>query len=153
MNKRDFLDAVHHEWDALSGVVRKVHPDLIGVPKFLGEWSIKDMVGHITSWEEECLERIEQMRTKQTVRSLPDDAVHRWNREHVEAKRFRSVEQVMDDFDTVHKRLLKELESIAEGELVFKDGIEEWLIESTSAHYAEHRAVLEKVLSESAQTH
>ncbi|HEY4644533.1 MAG TPA: DinB family protein [Bacteroidota bacterium] len=153
MNKRDFLDAVHHEWDTLSGALRKVHPHLVPVPKFLGEWSIKDMIGHITSWEEECLERIEQMRTKQAVRGLSDDAVHRWNREHVEAKRFRSVEQIMDDFDTVHKRLLKELESIAEGELVFKDGIEEWLIESTSAHYSEHRAVLEKVLSESAQTH
>ncbi|MEE9225408.1 MAG: ClbS/DfsB family four-helix bundle protein [Bacteroidota bacterium] len=147
LTKREFLQAVNVEWDALYGLLRKFRPDLLSVPKYVGEWSINDVIGHITSWEEECLERIEQMQQNRPVQSVPDEEVPRWNQEHVEAKRSRSLKQVASEFESVHRGLVKELESIPDGELVFKDGIVDWLLDSTSVHYSEHRRALEATLS------
>ncbi|MFQ5797640.1 MAG: hypothetical protein ACE5H0_02985, partial [Bacteroidota bacterium] len=79
LTKREFLQVVYEEWDALYGLLRQFHQDLLSVPKYVGEWSIKDVIGHITSWEEECLGRIEQMQQNRPVRSVPDDEVPRWN--------------------------------------------------------------------------
>lgn len=148
VTKEEFLVEVETEWDALYQLLRKFEPDVLSVPKAVGDWSIKDVIGHITSWEEECIERIEQMRQKEPVRSVPDEDVPLWNREHVVAKRTRSLEQVAKEFEDVHIRLLKELESVPEGELVFKDGVVDWLLASTSVHYAEHRKSLTAILPE-----
>ncbi len=87
------------------------------------------------------------------VDSVPEGVVSQWNREHVEAKRSRSLEQVMREFDTIHARLVQEIESIPEGELVYKEDIAEWLVGNTTEHYAEHRRALEAVMSAQRGSH
>ncbi len=146
LTKQEFLHAVNLEWDALNRLIHTIDPGLISVPRFLGEWSIKDVIGHISSWEEKCLERIEQMGQGKPVRSMPEEEVPRWNRDHVESKRPHSIEQITKDLNSTHQRLVWELESIPEGELVFKDGIVDWLLDSTTEHYRGHRRAIEAVL-------
>ncbi len=146
LTKQEFLHAVNLEWDALNRLIHTIDPGLISVPRFLGEWSIKDVIGHISSWEEKCLERIEQMRQGKPVRSMPEEEVPRWNRDHVESKRPISLEQKTKDLNSTHQRLVRKLESISEGELVFKDGIVDWLLDSTTEHYRGHRRAIEAVL-------
>ena len=65
---------------------------------FIGEWSLKDVVGHIASWEAEVVTALRELREGKRPRLLDfgSDAVDEWNNDHVGRKRDLDFSSVFD---------------------------------------------------------
>jgi DinB superfamily len=82
-----------------------------------GDWSAKDLLGHLTSWEEHALEALNAWRKGEpspVQRALRVHGLNAVNAENVAADRDRSPATVRRRFDDVHRRLVAEIRSMPE---------------------------------------
>ncbi len=79
-----------------------------------GDWSAKDLLGHLTSWEEHALEALMAWRRGDPApiqRALRLHGLNAVNAENVAADRNRSSATVRRRFEHVHRRLVAEIRS------------------------------------------
>ncbi len=82
-----------------------------------GDWSAKDLVGHLTSWEEHALEALAAWRRDEPApiqRALRVYGLNGVNEEAVAADRERSAATVRRRFVDIHRRLVAEIRSMPE---------------------------------------
>jgi uncharacterized protein (TIGR03083 family) len=80
-----------------------------------GDWSAKDLLGHLTSWEEHALVALAAWRRGEPApiqRALRTPGLNATNAEAVEADRKRSPQEVRTRFDEVHARLVDEIRAM-----------------------------------------
>jgi hypothetical protein len=85
-----------------------------------GEWSAKDLVGHIAAWERLALEVVQDWRGDRglTAEELAPDlqAVDRLNAREVERRRAWSLERVLSEAGSVHAGLVDAIRSVGDEE-------------------------------------
>jgi hypothetical protein len=145
MNKTEFINKVkttHKEYaTALEGLS---DPQLTQL-KTCGEWSVKDVIAHVT-WHERQMVGVISTRT---LRGSPwwnlsleerNAAIHAENKD-------RSLEEVLKEARIVFEELTTQLESLSEADLYtaenFKDMPPEWkpwevIASNTFEHYPDH---------------
>jgi Mycothiol maleylpyruvate isomerase N-terminal domain len=82
-----------------------------------GDWSAKDLLGHLASWEEHALEALNAWRRGEPApvqRALRAQGLNAVNAENVAADRGRSSATVRRRFDDVHRGLVAEIRSMPE---------------------------------------
>ena len=80
-----------------------------------GDWSAKDLLGHLTSWEEHALEALRawlEGEPAPILRALRVFGLNAVNAETVAADRDRSSATVRRPFDDIHRRLVTEIRSM-----------------------------------------
>ncbi len=119
--------------------------------KTVGEWSIKDMMAHVTAWEIYFLERYSEGLAGKKI-DMPDwskpGTVDAINRHIFEKNRSRDLNNIMKDFSATYQQILSIVESIpgtdmfAQGKFAWtgKDTLADYIFVNTSEHYAEHLA-------------
>ncbi|HXG39259.1 MAG TPA: DinB family protein [Bacteroidota bacterium] len=144
MTKQETLKQIQDEWARLLSVLSTFDDDQKLQPRFVGEWSLKDLMGHISAWESVALERLGRVKRGEEVEFIPDDQIDDWNKRFVQMRRDWKLVVVEGEFESVHARLVQEFERLPE-ELWDRNvsKICAWLPECTFVHYAEHRARLE----------
>jgi hypothetical protein len=91
-----------------------------------GDWSAKDLIGHLAFWEELALEAIEQWRAGQTPRvetgifAQGSEGTDRANAEAVARKSKWSLEEVRSRAEETHRTLLAQIESMTDEEWTSK---------------------------------
>ncbi|HWC29280.1 MAG TPA: maleylpyruvate isomerase N-terminal domain-containing protein [Dehalococcoidia bacterium] len=114
----DVLRAGHEEVCSLvSGLSEPavVHTGLGG-----GDWSVKDLLGHLTSWEEHALGAIEAWlagRDAPIGAALSTEGgVDNVNAETLAAKSALACARIQRDFEDVHSRLLEAIASMSDAD-------------------------------------
>jgi Mycothiol maleylpyruvate isomerase N-terminal domain len=82
-----------------------------------GDWSAKDLLGHLASWEEHGLKALNAWRRGEPApvqRALRAHGLNAVNAETVAADRDRSSATVRRRFDDIHRRLVAEIRSMPE---------------------------------------
>jgi uncharacterized damage-inducible protein DinB/predicted RNase H-like HicB family nuclease len=82
-----------------------------------GEWTLKDMLGHIADWEWLGVEGLSDMATGRLAQVEHVEDVGAWNQAHAEARRDQPWEEVWTDFHAAHKALLEILKGMSETDL------------------------------------
>lgn len=54
MDKERLLDQVERRWEILLQSFEGLPDSVIMEPNVVGHWSVRDVLAHITTWEEEC---------------------------------------------------------------------------------------------------
>src|SRR5581483_2665399 len=72
-----------------------------------GDWSVKDVLGHLAFWEERALQRA------RGAASIAFDDIDSLNAEQVEARRMLSAAQVRADLERGHDELLSALNNLS----------------------------------------
>ena len=154
MDKTSFLDSLKTErarWDALLAQVGEAR---MTVPGAEGEWSVKDIIAHV-SWSER--EMVGVLRAHALVGSelwnLPQDeenaAIYAENRE-------RPLDDVLHDSQAVYAQLLEELRGMSEEAVndpgQFRDMPAGWIpwdiiAGNTYRHYRDHAATIREWLA------
>jgi hypothetical protein len=82
-----------------------------------GDWSVKDLLGHLASWEEYAVEAIEAHRACRMawIEATPLD-VDALNAEAVEAKAGRSLEEIRREAGATHAQLIELIEAMPDAE-------------------------------------
>jgi hypothetical protein len=115
MHKAELLTVLqerHRQWQALLEQIGPERMDQSGVN---GDWSMKDIVAHLTGWNRWLLARLQAAQRGEAEPTPPwpahlhDDEINAWI---YEAYRGRSVREVLDETQHVHQQLLAAVEAL-----------------------------------------
>ncbi|MBE0411204.1 MAG: ClbS/DfsB family four-helix bundle protein, partial [Anaerolineales bacterium] len=119
MPKSTILKALDESRKQLVSTIEGLSDEDMQMPTLAGEWSVKDILVHLTMWEAEMVKLLWQasqgMKPNTAHFSIvPIDEI---NAEWFEANLARSLNRVMDDFHAVRKQTIRRLEDFTEDEL------------------------------------
>jgi uncharacterized protein (TIGR03083 family) len=112
-------------------------------PGVNGQWTVKDVLAHITWWEQHLLHRLKTgqdnlFREEISVQAATDRA----NDSIYVANRSRSLAEILDEFHASYQQVLTALEALSE-EDVAQAEIYDAIAWDTFRHYPEHTAMLQ----------
>ena len=147
MNREETLSAVSTSWQELKDAIAQVPEDRLDERSVGGPWSVKDLIGHVTTWEMEAL---------RTLRSYLDDgdfdALTAWpedldgfNARQVEVKRGTGLDQLRLELDDTHSRTVELISDLSEAEFE-KSEVSERIRIDTYYHYEDHAGQIRRWL-------
>jgi hypothetical protein len=157
-DKNDLMSAVEREWKLLMDVVEKLTDEQMITPDARG-WSPKDNLAHLAEWMNILMGYHMDKRPPHEVMRLPKEATEGWDMEIInpllfERNKDRSTEDVLSELRRVYDTLTAKLDAMSFDELMAPRRADDpekrpllmWVIGDTSDHFAEHRAVIERML-------
>jgi uncharacterized protein (TIGR03083 family) len=153
VTKQELVERIETEWARLQAALDGLTEEQMHTPGVVGEWSIKDLLAHITAWQSRLITamfKAEKGFTPGTTEggATVDQLNEQWYREMKD----RPFEQVWDDFDSSYHQLLTRLDSWSD-EMLFNakkfkwmkgDPFERYVAGDSYEHYAEHAAHIEE---------
>lgn len=107
---------------------------------FVGAWSLKDIVGHIASWEAEVVTAIRELRESKrpAVLDFDEATLDTWNQDHVERKRDLNFWSVFEQLKGGRQRVLDDLAPVDDDTLAGEGSTYTVLVRSLIDHDREH---------------
>jgi hypothetical protein len=107
---------------------------------FVDQWSVKDIVGHVASWEAEFISGLRDVRagTRPAILDLDSDHRNQWNQDHVERKRDLNFWSVLEQLKGGRARLIEELAHFSDEELVADESHIGAIVRIAIEHDREH---------------
>ena len=145
---RELCAAEDVAWVEFLGLVESITPEQMERPGYLPEgWSVKDLLGHIGSWQAEAATMLIRIRYGTYVRLT--DTVDERNTRFFEANRDLPLDVVRAECWAGRNRMLEEwaktFDAAGEGDAKLAEG---WFVESGASHYEEHLPRLREWTSE-----
>lgn len=107
---------------------------------FIGEWSLKDIVGHVATWEAEVVTAVGELRQGRRPPLLDFDQgeIDSWNQAHVEKKRGLNFWDVLEQLRDGRTRLQQEIEQLGDEDIVAEGSVYRRLVHSVLDHDRDH---------------
>ncbi len=105
-------------------------------PGVVGDWSVKDVLAHVTTWEEEALKALAGI--MEGRRPHRYGGVDRFNAEQSLLWHDLTLNEVREQLSETHKRLLAFLKTVPEAHYAAETRFRHRLRLDTYAHYPEH---------------
>jgi len=107
-------------------------------PGAVGHWSVRDVLSHITTWEEEFLKVLPLILEGKPLPRY--GSIHSFNAREQERKQNLSLEQVTQQLAAIHEHLTSALASLPETSDAVERRLRRRLRLDTYKHYGEHAA-------------
>jgi hypothetical protein len=153
MPKQEFLQKVRTAWNELENIVSGVQLSLMDFVHSEGNWTIKDILAHVTWYETEMVDLLSTHVFGGS--ELWDLPLQPRNTAIFTLIKDRELEAVISEFYTIHAELMKQLENLNDDELTdpryFTGMPSDWqpwqVIDSnTSEHYPEHVIQIKEIM-------
>jgi hypothetical protein len=151
----ELVDLVEETYGSWLQLLESAPSDRLEEPGVSGNWSLKDIIAHIT-WHEEQM--VEVMEARALIGSewweLP---THERNALIYEEYKSAPLEDILSDAIAAHQQLVHWIKTLSDGELNepghFEEMPEDWpfgdiLAQNTYEHYGDHSAALARWLSD-----
>lgn len=157
--KIEFIDRILSSRSILDEVVGKFTPLFMTAPGASGDWSVKDILAHITWHEQEMFNLI--LNRTLAGSDLWNVSLELRNRTIYEENRERDLKDVLDDYKIVFEGLMDVMQILTDADLLdashFKGMPSDWkpweiIAQNTYEHYDDHRADLAAWLEKSKQS-
>lgn len=131
-------------WRELVAVVESVPESEMEVPGVVEEWSVKDLLGHITFWAEKGASDFDLLaagRADEIETPGGEPGVDEWNKRESDARKGMSIEEVKRAWLESFEKAKAALERVPEDELDTEiAGWAQWkrFAGDTYVHYREH---------------
>ena len=112
MNKQEIVKALEDSREPIMRIIDELSDEQMLEPGVVGEWTLKDLIAHLTRWEAELIKLLWQIRQGGTpssmlVEEMDFDAINaRWNQED----QSRSLGRILEDFYAVREQTLRRFE-------------------------------------------
>ena len=139
VNREQLLGRVDGAWREFSQACHGLPSQAVLEPGVVGRWSVKDVMGHVATWEEECLSALaliaEGSRTPRYSRYGGIDAFN-----EMKWREFRAlgIEDTRRRFEEAHARLLDYLGAVPEGLFTRETRFRRRVRMDTYGHIPEH---------------
>ncbi len=152
MTKQELIERIETEWTRLQAALDGLTEEQMHTPGVVGEWSIKDILAHITAWQSRLITAMFKAERGFTPYTTDEGAtVDQLNEKWYREMKDRPFEQVWDDLDSSYHQLLKRVETWPDDDLFnpkrFKwmkgDPFERNIAGDSYEHYAEHTVQIE----------
>ena len=144
MNKQDLTTKILSGRTQLEAALSHVDEERMPLIILHGEWSVKDLIGHLGFWENNVVLLFNTLRTGKTPEPLPElDAL---NARVLSESRKQSLSEVRRQEKTAYQKVLALLKDATERELFdpthfpWTEGrpFESFISDNTYGHYEEH---------------
>jgi uncharacterized damage-inducible protein DinB len=150
----EFADLVEETFESLLLLIESASPSKLEEPGVSGNWSLKDVIAHITWYEEQMVEAME-------ARALIGSewwelSTHERNAKIYEEYKASPLQDVLDDATATHQQLEHWIRTLSDTELNepghFEAMPEDWLFgeilaQNTYEHYGDHAFSIAKWLT------
>jgi hypothetical protein len=157
-NKNELISVIRREWGLLMDVVARLDGKQMTTPD-AGGWSPRDNLAHLTEWMKSMMGHHMDKRPAHEVMGLPEEITRGWDMEVVNPELFgrnkdRPTGEVLDELRRTYDEVIARLEAMSFDDLMAPRHADDpekrplllWVIGDTSDHFAEHRAVIERML-------
>jgi len=107
---------------------------------FVDRWSLKDIVGHVATWEAEFVTALRDIRAgqKPAYLSFTPEQRDEWNEDHVERKRDLNFWSLLEQLRGGRARLLEEIEHFSDEDLLGDGSPSGAVVREAIEHDREH---------------
>jgi len=126
------LERIEEAWRELFAALDDIPEDQMSDPGVIGEWSLKDLFGHLAFWDEHAVVEIER-----ALAGLPraDNAWQEMNEADQAARQDHTLPEQRSAMHQAHAALVERLEGVAGIEAA---RIDEAIRPDTYDHYRDH---------------
>lgn len=133
------LDRLEAAWTALGDSYAGVPDQRLVEPGVGGDWSVKDVVWHVTTWEEEALHHLPTIIAGgSTPRYAAQGGIDAFNARKVAEGRRTSLAEVLRRREETHARLVEFIRGQPDGTFGGQTRARRRLRLDTYGHYPEH---------------
>jgi hypothetical protein len=130
-------------WSELRDSYAGLSDELLVKPGVAGEWSVKDVLAHVTTWEEEALKHLPTvMRGDRPPRYAELGGIDAFNARMAEEKGSLSLAAVMQQLDETHRRLIALVSSSSQYQRANAPRFVRRVRLDTYGHYKIHSAAI-----------
>jgi hypothetical protein len=140
MNRSQLLQRLDARWQDLLASYAGLSDADLTEPGVTGSWSVQDIIGHVSVWEEEALTHLPVVLAggRPPRYSTTYGGINAFNARATERNRALSLSEVMQLRDDTHRRLLEFVARVPEAECEGDTRFRRRLRLDTYGHYAVH---------------
>jgi hypothetical protein len=107
---------------------------------FIDAWSLKDIVGHVASWEAEVVAALRDLREgrRPPLLDFDESKLDEWNNDHVERKRDLNFWSMLEQLRGGRARLLEEIAAVSDEDVTSEGSAPNRLVLSVIDHDRDH---------------
>jgi hypothetical protein len=149
MEKDDLLENLENEREKFLDAIEGLSDEELAREGVVGDWSIKDIMAHLSAWEAELIKLLWQAKQVQKPTSIhfsevPVDEV---NQTWYQASKTRPLERILADYQSVRKQTERRVQAFSKRLLNDPQAypwlrgrpLWEWIANDSYLHEAEHR--------------
>lgn len=140
MTKQQLLDKLEQAWADLKASFAGLSEAQMTTPGVTGGWSVKDILAHVTTWEEEALRMMPVILEDKTPPRYADQygGLDAFNAQMSAQKRDLSLAEVLTQLDATHRRLIEYVQRAPDDQITRETRFRRRLRLDTYSHYPEH---------------
>ena len=139
MDRQQLLRRLDGAWTAIKESVAGLTDAQLMEPGVMGDWSVKDILAHVSTWEEEALKYLPLIISgERPPRYVQYGGIDAFNAQMTERKRGLALADVLGQLDATHCRLIAYIQSVPEEQLTRETRFRHRLRLDTYSHYPLH---------------
>ena len=144
MDKQQLLKQLEKAWSAIKESYAGLSDSQLTEPGVMGNWSVKDILAHVSTWEEEALTHLPLILEGGTPPrySVRYGGIDAFNARMMEQKERLSLSVVRRQLDGTHRRLIDFLQRAPEDQLSRETRFRRRLRLDTYGHYPQHAGAI-----------
>lgn len=157
MNKTELLEALENSREEFLELIEGMDEEAMLFKSSPEDWSVKDILAHLTRWEAELVKLLWQLRQgiQPTTLHFSDVQVDEINAQWLQEDQNRPLDRILDDFHGVRNQTIRRVESFSENQLQDKDkypwlkgrALWEFIANDSFAHEGEHISQVREIRS------
>jgi hypothetical protein len=146
MDRLQLLKPLDRAWEALKASYAGLSDSELLESCITGNWSVRDIIAHVTWWEEEALKHLPLILAggKPPRYSVAYGGIDAFNAHMAEQKRNLSLDEVLWQRDETHQRLIDFIQTVPEDQIARETRFRRRLRLDTYSHYPEHAEAIRK---------
>ncbi len=128
MDKATLLENMHKGFDELDALLIRFNPQQMTTEKVSDTWSIKDILAHLTSWQQRTLDRLYAAANNELPRSpniATDEEMNLQNERFYQESSERPLSNILADYHSAYQQLVTAVQN-ANDEDLFQSGRFSW---------------------------
>jgi hypothetical protein len=143
MNRQQLRTRLDGAWAALKASYAGLPDARLTQSGVAGEWSVKDVLAHVTTWEEEALTYLPVILTGgRPPRYSTYGGLDTFNARTAQQKRSLALAEVQAQLEETHLRLLAYLQGVPEEQIARETRFRHRLRLDTYSHYTLHAVMI-----------
>ena len=140
MNRQQLLQKLDEAWTEFKESFAGLSDAQLTEPGVMGDWSVKDILAHVTWWEEEALKYLPLIikEGRPPRYSTHYGGIDAFNALMTERKRDLSFADVLQQQEAIHRQLINYLQSVPEEHFAQETRFRHRLRLDTYSHYPKH---------------
>src|SRR5689334_6187637 len=138
------LGRLDQAWAELLASYAGLPERQLTVPGVQGRWSVRDIIAHVTTWEQEALTHLPHILEggRPPRYSTTYGGIDAFNARTTEHKRHLTLAEVISQRDDIHAQLVQYVQRAPEEELTRETRFRRRLRLDTYGHYPKHAAAI-----------